>query len=134
MHRQPPLVTILLPAYNAGKTLESCLKSILRQTFTRWHCLVLDDGSNDHTLEIAHQFAIQDPRFEVVSLPHQGLIDTLNAGIDRLETPYVARMDSDDLMHRERLQAQFDLLTASPYAAVGSHVRLFPRRQCNRVV
>ncbi len=61
-------------------------------------------------------------------LPHGGLVTALNAGLAECRTPFVARMDADDLMHRERLRLQLAALENDPtLAGVGSHVRLFPR-------
>src|SRR5262249_52399266 len=68
-------------------------------------------------------------RFVVLSTPHRGLVEALNAGIERCRGRYVARMDADDLMHCDRLSQQLRALDAAPHlAALGCHVRLFPRR------
>ena len=123
-----PRVSILVPAFNAGATLAACLRSVQRQTETRWECVIVDDGSADDTVACARAFAERDPRFTVVSTPHRGLVAALNNGIEHCRANVVARMDADDLMHRHRLAAQLRLLDAEPrLAAVGCHVRLFPR-------
>ena len=123
-----PRVSILLPAYDAERTLPATLRSILRQTEPRWECVIVDDGSSDATLACARTFAERDARFLVVSMPHGGLVAALNAGIEHCRAAVVARMDADDLMHRRRLAAQLQLLDAQPQlVAVGCHVRLFPR-------
>ena len=123
-------VSVLLPAWNAGKTLAACLRSLQRQTEQRWHCVIVDDGSRDDTLALAHAFAARDGRFEVVSTPHRGIVAALNTGMRRCRAPLIARMDADDLMHRHRLAAQARALRDHPeFAAVGCHVRLFPRRR-----
>jgi glycosyltransferase involved in cell wall biosynthesis len=124
-----PRVSILLPAFDTEATLAACLESIRRQTETRWECVVVDDGSRDGTLACARRFAGHDGRFTIVSMPHRGLVAALEAGLTRCRAPLVARMDADDLMHRERLAAQAQALAAAPdLTAVGCHVRLFPRR------
>src|SRR5512135_3659591 len=123
-----PRVSILLPAYNAERTLPSALRSILRQSEPRWECVIVDDGSSDATLACARAFADRDARFTVISTAHHGLVAALNAGIEHCGADVVARMDADDLMHRRRLAAQLHLLEAEPrLVAVGCHVRLFPR-------
>ena len=125
-----PEVSILLPAYNAGATLDACLRSVARQTFPRWECIVVDDGSEDGTRAVAERFAAHDERFRVVATAHQGLVAALGTGLERCLGRMVARMDADDVMHRERLAAQLRALDAEPaLAAVGCHVRLFPRRE-----
>ena len=124
-----PRVSILLPAWNAAQTLPACLRSLQRQSEGRWHCVIVDDGSDDDTLACARDFAAQDPRFEIVSTPHRGIVPALNTGLRRCRAPLIARMDADDLMHRHRLAAQTQALRTDPrLAAVGCHVRLFPRR------
>lgn len=129
MVNRSPLVSVLLPFHQAGATLASALASIRRQTLPDWHCVLVDDGSNDEGPAIAAAVAAVDRRFEILRLPHGGLVQALNAGLARCPAPLVARMDADDLMHRERLRLQVDSLRARPdLAGVGCHVRLFPRR------
>jgi glycosyltransferase involved in cell wall biosynthesis len=124
-----PLISVLLPAFDAANTLPACLRSIARQTETRWECIVADDGSRDATRAVALGAADADPRFRVVSFPHRGLVATLNDALALCRGRYVARMDADDLMHRDRLAAQLALLEAdATLSAAGCHVRLFPRR------
>ena len=123
-----PRVSILLPVFDAVETLPGCLRSIRRQTEADWECIVVDDGSTDRSLACASDFAARDPRYRVLARPHRGLVATLEDGLDHCRGRFVARMDADDWMHRERLCAQADALDADPgLTAVGSHVRLFPR-------
>ncbi|MBI4515810.1 MAG: glycosyltransferase family 2 protein [Deltaproteobacteria bacterium] len=125
---RPPLVSILLPAFNAAATLPACLRSVQRQAEPGWQCVIVDDGSGDGTLACARHFAARDERFEVIPAPHLGLVSALNTGLAHCRGRYVARMDADDVMHRERLAVQVRALEATPeLAAVGCHVRLFPR-------
>jgi glycosyltransferase involved in cell wall biosynthesis len=124
-----PLVSVLLPVFDAVATLDACLRSIARQTEVRFECVVVDDGSRDGSLGRARGFAARDPRFRVVGARHAGLIAALQRGLAHCRAPLVARMDADDVMHRERLALQRAALAADPdLAAVGCHVRLFPRR------
>ncbi len=123
-----PRVSVLLPVHDGADTLELCLRSIARQTEPRLQCVIVDDGSTDGSLTIAREQAERDDRFVVLARPHQGLVATLNAGIEACRAPVIARMDADDLMDRRRLAAQLAALDASPeLSAVGCHVRLFPR-------
>jgi glycosyltransferase involved in cell wall biosynthesis len=125
-----PRVSILLPAFNAVDTLPACLGSVLRQTEADWECIVVDDGSTDATAACAREFAARDTRFVVAGAPHRGLVGALTTGLAQCRAPFVARMDADDAMHRDRLALQLAALDASPeLAAVGCHVRIFPRAQ-----
>ncbi len=124
-----PRVSILLPAHDAAATLPACLSSIGRQSLTGWECVLVDDGSTDGTGALACAAAQRDARFRVVSTPHRGLVAALQEGLRHCRAPLVARMDADDVMHRERLAAQAALLESDPTLdAAGCHVRIFPRR------
>jgi len=124
-----PRVSILLPVFDAAKTLPACLASIARQSESNFECIVVDDGSTDGSLELAQQETGRDPRFRVLAEPHRGLVAALNRGLDACRAPLVARMDADDWMHRERLARQAAVLDAdATLDGVGAHVRCFPRR------
>jgi len=124
----PPEISVLLPAYNAAATLPACLRSIARQREPRWECVVVDDGSDDGTAACARRFAGADGRFRVVATAHRGIVGALEVGLGHCRGRVVARMDADDVMHRDRLGAQLAALDAAPeLAAVGCHVRIFPR-------
>ncbi len=123
-----PRVSILLPVFDGVRFLEPCLRSVARQELREWECVVVDDGSRDGSGELARSFARRDSRFRVVSRPHRGLVAALNAGLEQCRAPLVARMDADDVMHRERLAVQAAALDAeAALDAVGCRVRLFPR-------
>lgn len=100
-----PVVSVLLPVYNAGRYLQATLDSVLAQTFTNFEVIAIDDGSTDDSQAILR--ATRDPRIRVVEHRHnRGLIATLNEGIELARGPYIARLDSDDLMHPDRLSIQ----------------------------
>ncbi len=123
-----PAVSILLPAYDAASTLPACLHSIARQTDPDWECVLVDDGSRDGTRTLAEAAARRDPRIAVVATEHRGLVAALDTGLARCRGELVARMDADDVMHRDRVGAQRRMLDARPeLAGVGCRVRLFPR-------
>jgi glycosyltransferase involved in cell wall biosynthesis len=123
-----PIVSVLIPAFDAEETLESCLRTVRRQTEPDWECIIVDDGSTDGTGPLASRFAREDGRFRLLTLTHGGIVRALNAGLELCRGRYIARMDSDDLMHRERLRQQVDLMEERrELAAAGCHVRIFPR-------
>jgi glycosyltransferase involved in cell wall biosynthesis len=123
-----PEISVLLPAFDAARTLGAALRSIQRQTERDWECIVVDDGSSDDTLRVAQAVARADARVCVVQRPHAGIVPALVAGLAACRAPLVARMDADDLMSRRRLELQRQALQRAPeLAAVGCHVRLFPR-------
>ena len=119
---------MLVPAYNAALTLASALRSVQRQSESEWECVVVDDGSHDGTAEIAAAFARADPRVRLLARAHGGIVAALQAGAAACRAPLIARFDADDLMSRRRLELQRAALEQRPeLAAVGCHVRLFPR-------
>jgi len=128
-----PLVSVLLPARDAAATIGAALESVSRQTLTDLECVIVDDGSRDETAAKAERMARRDRRFRLLSQPARGIVAALGAGLAECRGRYVARMDADDLMHRERLRLQVEWLERHPEAAgVGSHVRIFPRRGLRR--
>ena len=108
-----PLVSILLPAYNAEKTVADAVASILLQTYSNWELLFIDDGSRDNTLKIVKQF--DDPRIKIYADgSNKRLSVRLNEGIDKAEGKYLARMDADDMCFPDRLTRQVEYLESHP--------------------
>ena len=123
-----PRVSILLPYRDAAPTLPTCLRSIQRQSETRWQCIAVDDGSRDSGPALLAEIAAEDPRFIPMRASGSGLVESLTDGLEHCRAPVVARMDADDWMHRHRLRAQLEgLETAPELSAVGARVRIFPR-------
>lgn len=120
-----PIISIALPFFNAEATLASSVQSIIKQNFTDWELLLLDDGSSDASLSIARAF--DDPRIRVFSDGQNlGISSRLNQGIALAYGKYFFRMDSDDLAFPGRLQIQHDFLEAHPdIDLVASNVILF---------
>jgi glycosyltransferase involved in cell wall biosynthesis len=119
---------VLLPAFQAEQTLPAALRSLSRQTFQDFECVIVDDGSTDQTRALAEAAARADQRFRVVVGPHSGVAAALERGLAECHGRYVARMDADDLAHKERLARQAARLEADPeLTAVGAWVWIFPR-------
>src|SRR5579872_1929530 len=108
---QAPLVSILMPFYNAGEDFRTALGSILAQTYENWELLLCDDGSTDGSLALARSF--QDERVVVwTDGQRKGLAARLNECIDRARGRFMARMDADDVSYPERLQKQVEFLAS----------------------
>ncbi len=121
-----PPITFLLPVYNGEKYLAETLQSIVNQSFTDFETLIINDGSKDKTQYIIEQFQKIDPRIKSISRENRGLIATLNEGLDLIQSPYIARIDADDLCHRQRLELQFKFMEANPQVGVcGSNIKFF---------
>ncbi len=107
-----PLVSVVLPVYNAGLTLPQALASIQLQTFRDWELIFIDDGSTD---DCTVGFSSSDDRIRVVRDGRNlGLAARLNQGIDLARGKYLARMDSDDVAYPSRLERQIEFLDRNP--------------------
>jgi glycosyltransferase involved in cell wall biosynthesis len=115
-----PVVQIVLPVYNAADTLARALDSLIAQTCEKWECIAVDDGSNDASPEILDEYRRQDGRFNVIRIPHAGIVAALNTGIAHCSTPLTARMDADDESLPGRLERQMDYLGTHPEIGVVS--------------
>lgn len=105
------LVSVIMPAYNAGDYIEEAIRSVMAQTVTDWELLVLDDGSTDDTREKVAALAAEDPRIRL--LPNEknlGAANTRNRGFDLCRGSFVALLDSDDCWKPEKLATQLALL------------------------
>jgi glycosyltransferase involved in cell wall biosynthesis len=92
--------------------------------------VVVDDGSTDATPGLLADTARADPRFTLVTTTRRGLVAALATGLERCTAPFVARMDADDWMHRDRLAAQLVAFADQPSrSALGTWVRIFPRER-----
>lgn len=124
---------MLIPVRNAAQTLRDALRSVQRQRLSDWECVLVDDGSTDESLALAHEWSALDPRFRVFARPALGLVEALNFGLSQCRAPFVARMDADDLMHSQRLAQQLAALKRNPsLSLLGCRVRLFPRHRLQR--
>ena len=99
-----PLVSILIPAYNAEPWIADTINSALRQTWPRKEIIVVDDGSRDQTLQIARQFASED--VSVVTQENQGAAAARNKALQLCQGDYVQWLDADDLLSREKVTGQ----------------------------
>jgi glycosyltransferase involved in cell wall biosynthesis len=101
-----PLVSIVLPVYNAAPYLREALTSIARQTYRNLEVITVDDGSTDDSAAILDEFARKDGRFRIIGGGHRGIVAALNAGLDAAHGDYIARMDADDSASRSRIAKQ----------------------------
>ncbi|MFN3314947.1 MAG: glycosyltransferase family 2 protein, partial [Hyphomonas sp.] len=108
------LISVVLPAYNAGPYIDAAIGSILSQTYPHFELIVIDDGSTDDTLARIEAFAARDSRIRVVSRENRGLIATLNEGIGLAKGDLIARMDADDIAYPERFRRQVAAFEADP--------------------
>jgi glycosyltransferase involved in cell wall biosynthesis len=116
-----PLVSVLMPVYNAERYVAEAVQSILDQTFTDFEFLIVDDGSTDKSLKILQKFAQQDPRIRLISRPNTGIVGALNEMLKLSKGEFLARMDGDDVCDPSRFERQLCYMSENPgIVAVGS--------------
>lgn len=110
-------VTVLMPTYNVEPYVREAIESVLRQTYTDFELLVIDDCSNDNTVEVA--MSVADPRIRVVRNERNlGLAENLNRGLSMIDSEYVARMDGDDIAMPYWLEREVAILDGNPEIGV----------------
>ena len=104
MKTDKPLISVIIPVYNASKYLEEALSSVEQQTYKNYEVLLIDDGSTDNSLSICEEFANRDDRFKVFNKPNGGVSSARNYGLDRAKGQYVTFMDRSE-EHTSELQS-----------------------------
>ena len=118
MEEHSPQVSIVVPVYNAGHWLSRCLDSIQDQTFARWECILVDDGSTDGSGDVCDEYAARDPRFSAIHKENGGVSSARNAGMDAARAPILVFADADDAMAPDLLEQAVGLLNEQPDAMV----------------
>lgn len=120
-----PLVSVLVPAFNAGPWIVEAVQSLLRQSYEKTEVIVLNDASQDDTLDKLK--SLSDPRLKIASNPeNRGLIATLNHACSLAQGRLLARMDADDRAHPDRLRQQVKtLLKEEDLSVLGCGIRFF---------
>ena len=118
-----PKVSVVLPFYNAEKTLSVALQSIANQDYTDWECVMVNNNSSDGSRDIALGWEHHDPRFTLLNEERQGVMYASNRGCDAARGDYLARMDADDVSLPGRLRLQSEFLDQNPeFGAVAGKV------------
>jgi glycosyltransferase involved in cell wall biosynthesis len=107
-----PLVSIVIPAYNAEATIVETLESVSRQTYSNLEILVINDGSQDRTVETVERFAARDDRVRLINQPNAGVAHARNNGILQAKADFIAPLDADDLWHATKIEKQLALMLA----------------------
>ncbi|ABQ25877.1 glycosyltransferase family 2 protein [Geotalea uraniireducens] len=126
INRKSPSVSIILPVFNGEKYLQSAIESLLSQSYADFELIIINDGSTDQSLAIMTKYSICDKRIRILNQENKGLIYALNKGIDLSRGEYIARMDSDDISHPDRLKHQVAFLERNrDVGIVGTYIDLF---------
>jgi glycosyltransferase involved in cell wall biosynthesis len=108
-----PLISVIIPAYNAEEFIAQTIESVLSQTYQNLEILVVDDGSTDTTAEIIKSFAQKDRRIILLQQSNAGVAAARNLAIKKSQGEYIAPIDADDIWYPQNLEKQMKCLTSS---------------------
>ena len=111
-----PLVSVIVPAFNAQATLGRTLRSVSAQTYQRLEIIIVDDGSTDRTAEVAEEFCRSEPRARLIRKENGGLASARNRAIAEARGEWIAPIDADDLWHPSKIEKQVAAALAAPEA------------------
>ncbi len=122
-----PMISVIMPVYNAEKYVAQAIESILKQTYSDFEFIIVDDCSTDNSYEILQSYAANDARIRLFKNDvNSKLPKTLNFGISQANGKYIARMDADDISLPERFAQQVGFMDANPAIGVcGTWFKLF---------
>ncbi|MDY3337629.1 glycosyltransferase family 2 protein [Riemerella anatipestifer] len=104
-----PLISVIVPVYNAENYVEECLRSISNQTYRNIEIIVINDGSTDSSGAICDRYAMTDSRVRVIHKSNGGLSNTRNVGIENAKGEYISFVDNDDIVHPQFLEVLYRL-------------------------
>lgn len=108
-----PIISVIVPCYQAGKFLSNCIECCLKQSFTDYELILVDDGSKDATLEICKLYERMDDRVKLIQSPHLGVSHARKLGIEHAKGVYIAFADSDDTMDEDWLSSMYECAAKS---------------------
>jgi glycosyltransferase involved in cell wall biosynthesis len=112
-----------MAVYNTAKYLHESIDSVLNQTFSDFEFIIINDGSNDKSLEIIKSYS--DKRIELINQTSTGLAKALNNGINKSKCKIIARMDADDIAISDRFKIQYEFISRNTeYVIVGSNAEI----------
>ena len=120
-----PLVSVIMPSYNAERYIAESIESVLAQTYGNWELVITDDCSTDSTPTIAEAYGKKDPRIKFcVAKQHGGIAETRNLSLQRAQGKFIAFLDNDDLWMPDKLEKQVRFMTENNYAFCYSEYEL----------
>ncbi|MGV7096556.1 glycosyltransferase family 2 protein [Desulfovibrio sp. QI0434] len=119
-------ISVIVPIYNSDQYLNDCLNSLINQQYTKFEIICVDDCGTDTSMEIAQQFAQQDPRFKILRhSSNLGMGPARNAGLDHAKGKYVFFLDSDDFLHPAALEHLYSTAEADKADVVIAKTNVF---------
>lgn len=109
-----PLVSVIVPVYNMGHIAERCLRNLLKQDYKNLEFIFIDDGSNDNSLDVCKQIALEDGRVKVYHTENQGSGPARNLGMSRASGEWVYFPDADDFLNRDSISILIEKINNQP--------------------
>ena len=120
-----PLVSVIMPAYNAQKYIAESIESVIGQTYLNWELLIVDDGSTDDTASIIKQYQLNDSRIQYFYQESGRQGKAKNTAIKNSKGDYIAFLDSDDLWLKEKLKISVNEITKGDYSLLFTDSYIF---------
>ena len=108
------LISVIIPVYNAEKTIRKCVESIQIQDIKEIEIILVNDGSTDESLKICRELEAEDTRIKVLTGKNQGVSSARNKGIKEARGEYLAFIDADDLIDQQMFQSLYDQMKKNP--------------------
>lgn len=112
------MVSVIVPVYNVKQYLPACIESVLKQTYSDWELLLVDDGSTDGSAQVCDEYARQDSRICVFHKENGGVCSARNLAIDNMAGEFCIMLDSDDLIHPSLLEKTLEIMQETQADAV----------------
>jgi glycosyltransferase involved in cell wall biosynthesis len=105
--KETPLISVIIPAYNAERWIGEALRSVLEQSYRNWELIVVDDGSSDHTYEIVMEMSQGHPSVRLIHTENNGVSQARNRGLDESHGEYIILLDADDRLSPRALECLY---------------------------
>ncbi|MCG9793901.1 glycosyltransferase family 2 protein [Flavobacterium algicola] len=128
------VVSIIVPCYKQAHFLSEALQSVLDQSYTKWECFIVNDGSPDHTEKVAKEWTAKDRRFRYIFKENGGLPSARNAGISVSEGAFILALDADDILHPDYLHKTVPVLSENENLGVVSCYRYFFKNNISNII
>ncbi len=130
-----PLISVIMPVYNSQKYLAKAIESILNQTYKNFEFIIINDGSNDGSVEIIKKYMKKDKRIVLIDRKeNKGIVYSLIEGINQARGEFIARMDADDVSLPKRFETQIEYMIKNNLDVCGSFIQFLRKGIKERVV
>lgn len=113
MKQYNPVISVIIPVYNAGKYLDRSIESVLNQTLKDIEIILVDDGSKDNSGEICDTWAKKDSRVSVIHIANAGVSNARRTGVEASKGAYIIHVDADDWMESDYLMAMYSVVKSN---------------------